>query len=281
MFRTGIDISPSPLSTVSNLLDAERYLNVSRPGCYAYPGEGRYHTARCGRQPARPRSPINQPTPYPAPLPRADMLELGAPVVGPHAARPDPQHPSGRHSMCNSSDGSKGDSAPRLTLEQGMAEFAAWCTVSSPLILGFDLGNDTEYDRWWPVVANPLALQIQASWAGLAGKLLQQGDPFQTMVPHGASCEDMKDTRALPSYSIWGKPVHPGPLAAGKTAWAVTALNSVGMEKDVELSLAELGMSGSATETDVWSGTTTPLRGGTWQARLPPGGHRFVLLQEL
>lgn len=37
MFRTGIDIAPSPLSTVSNLLDTSRFLNASRPGCWAYP----------------------------------------------------------------------------------------------------------------------------------------------------------------------------------------------------------------------------------------------------
>ena len=34
-FRTGIDNSPSPLSMVSNLLDASRYFNVSKPGCWA------------------------------------------------------------------------------------------------------------------------------------------------------------------------------------------------------------------------------------------------------
>jgi hypothetical protein len=33
MFRTGIDIAPSPLSTVSNLLDTADFLNVSKPGC--------------------------------------------------------------------------------------------------------------------------------------------------------------------------------------------------------------------------------------------------------
>jgi hypothetical protein len=31
-FRVGIDNSPSPLSMVSNLMDASKYLNVSRPG---------------------------------------------------------------------------------------------------------------------------------------------------------------------------------------------------------------------------------------------------------
>ena len=105
MFRTGIDNAPSPLSMVSNLMDTSRYLNVSRPGCWAYP----------------------------------DMLELGTPVVGQHASRPDPTHPNGRPSLCNKSDGTVGDTGPRLSLEQGKAEFAAWCSVSSPLILGFDI----------------------------------------------------------------------------------------------------------------------------------------------
>lgn len=35
MFRTGIDNSPSPLSMVSNLMDVSKFLNVSRPGCWA------------------------------------------------------------------------------------------------------------------------------------------------------------------------------------------------------------------------------------------------------
>ncbi len=35
IFRTGIDNAPSPLSMVSNLLDASRFFNVSRPGCWA------------------------------------------------------------------------------------------------------------------------------------------------------------------------------------------------------------------------------------------------------
>ena len=31
-----------------------------------------------------------------------------------------------------------------------------------------------------------------------------------TVVPHGASCEDRKDTRALPSWTVWGKPLSGG-----------------------------------------------------------------------
>jgi hypothetical protein len=67
----------------------------------------------------------------------ADLLELGAPVVGPHAARYQPSRGRQYRSMCNASDGTvHGDSAPRLSFEQGQAQFAGWSTVSSPLILG-------------------------------------------------------------------------------------------------------------------------------------------------
>ena len=69
------------------------------------------------------------------------MLELGAPVVGKYAAtspRDGPNSPP-RKSTCGPSDGTKGDTSARLTLEQGKAEFAAWCSVSAPLILGFDV----------------------------------------------------------------------------------------------------------------------------------------------
>lgn len=246
MFRTGIDNAPSPLSMVSNLMDTSRYLNVSRPGCWAYP----------------------------------DMLELGTPVVGQHASRPDPTHPNGRHSMCNKSDGTVGDTGPRLSLEQGKAEFAAWCSVSSPLILGFDIGNETEYNRWFPVIANQLALRIQASWAGLAGKLVQaSSQTFKTVVPHGCTCEDMKDTRDLPTYSVWGKPV-------SETSWGITAINSVhNQTQEIRVMLADLhGLKRRIKVTDVWTGATkTVADTDVWTATLAPagqpGGHTFVLIE--
>ena len=86
------------------------------------------------------------------------MLELGAPVVGPHAARYQPSRGRQFQSMCNASDGTAGDSAPRLSFEQAQAQLAGWCTVSPPLILGFDLANETEYNRWWPLLSRLIGL---------------------------------------------------------------------------------------------------------------------------
>lgn len=152
--------------------------------------------------------------------------------------------------------------------------------MSSPLILGFDLGNDTEYARWFPIVSNPLALRIQSSWAGLAGRLVQvSGRTFRSVVPHGCTCEDMKDTRDIPTYTVWGKPM-------SKSAWALTAINSVQGEQMITVQLADLGLSPPLKVTDVWTGETTFVGAAAagWNVSLAPagapGGHRFVLLEE-
>ena len=137
------------------------------------------------------------------------------------------------------------------------------------------------------MLSNKLALSVQASWAGLAGRLLQAGPAFRTVVPHGASCEDMKDTRSLPSYSVWGKPVAAGGRGGGhgaggggRRSWAVTAINSVASAQPIRVELAALGLTGAVTATDVWTGKKTDVAGGAWQCTLAAGAHQFVLLEE-
>ena len=243
MFRVGSDIAPSPLSTVSNLLQAAEYLNVSKPGCWAYP----------------------------------DMLELGAPVVGPHAARYQPSRGRQYRSMCNASDGTAGDTGPRLSMEQAKAQFAGWCTVSSPLVLGFDMANETEYDRWFPLLSNPRALAIQAAWAGSAGKLVASGSNFTTIVPHGCSCEAMSDVKDLPEWTVWSKP-----LAAAGTSVAALVINTrQDKPASVSVPLAALGVHPSPVHppkaTEVWSGVGSAVQGAEWKVDLGPGGHRWVI----
>lgn len=116
---------------------------------------------------------------------------------------------------------------------------------------------------------------MHSDWAGLAGKLVAQSDTtLTTMVPHGASCEDMKDTRSLPSWTVWGKP-----LTGGR--YALTALNTrPDQDAVISVGLKELGFEGGVTETDVWTGKATALIGADWKATLPAGSgnHRFVIL---
>jgi alpha-galactosidase len=111
-------------------------------------------------------------------FPYPDMLTLGTPAWDP---------------TCNQGQGCYPDAGcnhTRLDLEAAKAQFAAQALISSPLTLGFDLGNETEYSTWWPIVSNTEALSINAAWAGEAGRLAASSPTQWTgPVPHGALCE--------------------------------------------------------------------------------------------
>ena len=50
------------------------------------------------------------------------------------------------------------------------SHFSAWCIVSSPLILSFNLSDAVRMDRAWPIITNHRLLAINQMWAG-EGKL--------------------------------------------------------------------------------------------------------------
>ena len=63
-----------------------------------------------------------------------------------------------------------------LTPTEARTHFAAWCIVSSPLILSHDLTNRTTADAVWPIITNREALAVNDAWSGDAGTLLKESD---------------------------------------------------------------------------------------------------------
>ena len=51
--------------------------------------------------------------------------------------------------------------------------FGSFVIVSSPLVLSFDLLNDTTLSRVWPIISNKEVLAINQLWAGEAGRLVR------------------------------------------------------------------------------------------------------------
>ena len=43
---------------------------------------------------------------------------------------------------------------------EGRTHFAAWCIVSSPLVLGLDLTNKTNMDLFWPIISNKESIAV-------------------------------------------------------------------------------------------------------------------------
>lgn len=59
------------------------------------------------------------------------------------------------------------------TYEEDRAHFGAWCVVSSPLILGYDLTKDDTTAKVWPIISNKEAIRVNQQWAGHPGRLVK------------------------------------------------------------------------------------------------------------
>jgi hypothetical protein len=51
-----------------------------------------------------------------------------------------------------------------LSPAETRSHFAAWCIVSSPLILSHDLTNDTTMNAVWAIISNREALAVNAAY---------------------------------------------------------------------------------------------------------------------
>ena len=78
--------------------------------------------------------------------------------------------------------------------------FGLWCIVSSPLVLSFDVANETTLDRVWPIISNADAIAVNQAWAGhpgsLAGAWMLNGQPNPS-----------KNPKKHATIELWAKPV--------------------------------------------------------------------------
>jgi alpha-galactosidase len=128
-------------------------------------------------------------------------------------------------------------------LTQGRTHFGAWCIVSAPLYLSFDLTNKSNVDAVWEIISNKEAIAVNQAWYGHPGRLVKDGG----------------------SYQLWAKK-----LADGAQAALVINRNGTAALHDVTVSLESLGteLGRGATAWDVWAKKPVPLTDTTW--RVPP-----------
>jgi alpha-galactosidase len=55
--------------------------------------------------------------------------------------------------------------------DEERSHFGLWCVMSSPLVLGFNLSNQDQMGRVWPIITNKEAIAIDHAWAGMPGTL--------------------------------------------------------------------------------------------------------------
>ena len=62
------------------------------------------------------------------------------------------------------------------TFEEDRAHFGAWCVVSSPLVLGYDVTDSSVTEKVWPILSNRQAVQVNQQYAGHPGRLVKAWD---------------------------------------------------------------------------------------------------------
>jgi hypothetical protein len=78
-----------------------------------------------------------------------------------------------------------GQSGPVLSLTQAQSHFSAWCIVSAPLILGFNVTDTVNIDRVWPIISNKEALAINSDYAGFSGTVFATNETQIAYAPCG------------------------------------------------------------------------------------------------
>jgi len=63
-----------------------------------------------------------------------------------------------------------------LSITESRSHFGAWCIVSSPLTLSYDVNDDAVSDAVWPFVSNREAIAVNQAWAGHSGSPFKESD---------------------------------------------------------------------------------------------------------
>ena len=143
-----------------------------------------------------------------------------------------------------------------LAKAETRTHFGAWCIVSSPLILGFDLSDQTMMAEVWPVISNREAIGINQAWAGDPGRLLN---------PSGTQSYPWLKTNGTNLVEVWSKVL---PSSSRTRARALLIVNTGTRGRvDVSVDLNEaLGIAcAPCALRDIWSRSgLDPVHSGEW-----------------
>lgn len=177
--------------------------------------------------------------------------------------------------------------------EWSRAHFGAWCIISAPLVLGFDLLDSNLVDSVWDIISNAEAIQINQRWAGHPGRLVRSWTPPGASKTNDWPAEfhkwgGVKHEAPLDALQLWAKPQPDGAVAvfainvdlrSGSTGCRGRAGSGCGL--DFTATFAELGLEASASMRvrDIWDRQDVGVvSGGQLHVHVRPRDSAFLLL---
>jgi alpha-galactosidase len=164
----------------------------------------------------------------------------------------------------------------RLSQAEARAQFSAFAVLSSPLVLGFDVGNATERALWGPIVTHGPTLAINAAWDGEAGRLVARSpDNHWVSLAVGGICELMQNY-SMPDWMVVGKRLSSTPEGVTTAFAAVVLVGDWASPINFSASLEGMGFPKGALvrSCDGWTSEDTGSVTDQWEGQgvLAPGG---------
>lgn len=91
------------------------------------------------------------------------------------------------------------------TFEETRSQFGVYAIMSAPLILSFNILDDSHLLPIWDVLTNMEAIRVNGQWAGSPGRLLRRWSPRPEDAPMFASAEACNKTDAAQQHWAYDK----------------------------------------------------------------------------
>eukprot|EP00005_Dracoamoeba_jomungandri_P000161 CAMPEP_0174253276 /NCGR_PEP_ID=MMETSP0439-20130205/2647_1 /TAXON_ID=0 /ORGANISM="Stereomyxa ramosa, Strain Chinc5" /LENGTH=378 /DNA_ID=CAMNT_0015334217 /DNA_START=162 /DNA_END=1298 /DNA_ORIENTATION=+ len=156
-----------------------------------------------------------------------------------------------------------------LTYEESRSHFGAWCVVSAPLILGFDLTKSSIMASVWDIISNKEAIAVSQSWQGHPGRLVAEDKiSFPVLNKEFRGME----VKALPTWQVWAK------KTGSDGTQAVLFVNLGSGTTDIEVRLTKLGL-GDVKVRNIWEHKDEGQVSGSYTVKgLASHDSKFVLM---
>eukprot|EP01084_Bolivina_argentea_P308394 533266_1 len=164
--------------------------------------------------------------------------------------------------------------------DMDQTHFSAWCIVSSPLVLGFRLSNDTLMDEVWDIITNLETINVSQTWGGHPGRQIVASnytlvyDQVKSYVDHYGN--PSLTYYELAMYEIWTKPLL-------ENKWAVLLMNNDGnYSHDITVQFVDIPWNKpTANIRDIINHKDLGSFSNNYTAKnIPPFGSAFLVLSE-
>ena len=136
----------------------------------------------------------------------------------------------------NGPGGPGGDSG--LSYAEARSHFAAWCIVSSPLVLGIDMTNQTAMDSVWDILTNTEAIAVNQAYFGSSGGLYNQSGATLRLPIAGVGAARSPAHRTPAAVDVAAVQLFAKPLSA--TSVAVLGMNHGAAATPISFTFAQV-----------------------------------------